>query len=88
MGLPAVEDYALTCVSLVANATSASYMIGTSVGNNTDNPPVVTGGESQSDAEATQFTFNLTDTQVGVQYWLKVSNRAPRITSMTLTYTK
>lgn len=86
LGLPVVQGLKLTQVSFMVNATSASYMVASEVGVTTSTPAVVSGGEAQSDAEATEFTFTLSGTQPGAQYWIKVANKAPRMKSMTLTY--
>ena len=88
LGLPTVPGYKLTKVFFVAQAIAAKYVIASEVGVGTAEPALVSGGEEQSDATATEFTFNLTDTQVEAQYWLKVANRSARITSMILTYVK
>lgn len=88
LGLPIVPKYKLTKVFFVAQAIAAKYVIASEVGVGTAEPTLVPGGGEQSDAAATEFTFNLTDTQVGAQYWLKVANKSARMTSMTLTYTK
>ena len=86
--MPTVPRYKLTKVFFVAQAIAAKYVIASEVGVGTAEPALVSGGEEQGDATATEFTFNLTDTQVEAQYWLKVANKSARITSMILTYVK
>ena len=88
LGFPVLADCALTKVAFTVNTTTATYSISTELGVGTADVILVSGGEGQSNSEATEFTFNLTGTQVGTQYWLKVAGKAPRMTSLTLTYVK
>lgn len=89
LGLPAVDGYKLIKVKFVIRAgTAAKYIISRNVTSDSETPEIVSGGEEQSNSGATEFTFNLTGTEAGVQYWLRGKSKAPRITSMTLTYAK
>lgn len=88
LGFPVVENRKLTKVVFTVNATSATYAVSNEVGTGSGAVTPVAGGEGQKDEAATEFTFNLTGTEAGTQYWLKVSGKAPRMTSMTLTYVK
>ena len=87
LGFPIVENRVLTQVVYTVNATSATYAVSPEVGVGSGAVTPVAGGEGQKDDTATEFTFNLTGTQAGTQYWLKVTGKAPRMTSITLTYT-
>ena len=86
LGFPIVENRVLTQVVYTVNATAATYAVSAEVGVGTAAVTPVAGGENQKDEAATEFTFNLTGTQAGTQYWLKVTGKAPRMTAMTLTY--
>ena len=86
LGFPVVENRVLTQVVYTVNATGATYAVSAEVGVGTAAVTPVAGGEAQKDEAATEFTFNLTGTQAGTQYWLKVTGKAPRMTAMTLTY--
>ena len=88
LGFPVVENRVLKQVVFTVNTTTATYTVSTEVGSGSGEVTPVAGGEGQKDAEATEFTFNLTGTEAGTQSWLKVSGKAPRMTSMTLTYVK
>ena len=89
LGFPVVEDYALTAVHFTVGANNgANYMITGAIAEGTADPVPVAGGETQSDSSATEFTFNLTDTAPGTQYWIKVWSKPSIMTSMTLTYSK
>ena len=89
LGFPVVEGYALTTVHYTIGANNgANYMITGAIAEGTADPVPVGGGETQSDSSATEFTFNLTDTVPGTQYWIKVWSKPSIMTSMTLTYSK
>ena len=88
LGFPIVENRVLTQVVFTVNATSATYAVSNEVGVSSGAVTPVAGGEGQKVDDATEFTFNLTGTEAGNQYWLKVTGKAPRMTSMTLTYVK
>ena len=88
LGFPVVENRVLTKVVFTVNATGATYAVSNEVGTGSEAVTPVAGGAGQKDEAATEFTFNLTGTEAGTQYWLKVSGKAPRMTSMTLTYVK
>ena len=88
LGFPIVEGRVLTQVVFTVNATAATYAVSNEVGVGSGAVTPVTGGDGQKVEDATEFTFNLTGTEAGTQYWLKVSGKAPRMTSMTLTYSK
>ena len=89
LGFPVVEGYALTTVHYTLGANNgANYMITGAIAEGTADPVPVGGGETQSDSSATEFTFNLTDTAPGTQYWIKVWSKPSIMTSMTLTYSK
>ena len=87
LGFPIVENRVLTQVVFTVNATAATYAVSPEVGVGSAAVTPVAGGENQKDEAATEFTFNLTGTQAGTQYWLKVTGKAPRMTAITLTYT-
>ena len=86
LGFPIVENRVLTQVVFTVNTTAATYAVSPEVGVGSAAVTPVAGGENQKDEAATEFTFNLTGTQAGTQYWLKVTGKAPRMTAMTLTY--
>ena len=88
LGFPIVEGRVLTQVVFTVNATAATYAVSNEVGVGSGAVTPVTGGDGQKVEDATEFTFNLKGTEAGTQYWLKVSGKAPRMTSMTLTYSK
>ena len=89
LGFPVVEGYALTTVHYTVGANNAAnYMITGAIAEGTADPVPVGGGETQSDSSATEFTFNLSDTAPGTQYWIKVWSKPSIMTSMTLTYSK
>ena len=89
LGFPVVDEYKLTKVEFAIKAgTKAVYLIATAVVSDTDAPDIVTGGDEQKDESKTEFTFELSDTTPGTQYWLRTRSTNPRVTSMTLTYVK
>ena len=89
LGFPVMEGYALTTVHYTVGANNAAnYMITGAIAEGTADPVPVGGGETQSDSSATEFTFNLSDTAPGTQYWIKVWSKPSIMTSMTLTYSK
>ena len=89
LGLPAVSEYKLIKVEFEIQAgTTSKYLIGTERTSDSETPGVVKGGEEQSDETKTKFIFELSETAPGAQYWLRCKSKAPRVTSMTLTYSK
>lgn len=87
LGLPAVPGRRLAQVVFTIQAgTPAKYLIGTEVTSDSETPGVVKGGEEQSDESKTEFTFNLSETTPGTQYWIRCKSKAPRVTGMKLTY--
>lgn len=91
LGLPVVEGYKLTkvvaTVLQTSNNTEARYLIVPEIGVGTASPPAVAGGEEQRGTDGV-YTFELSGTQVGAQYWFKVWGTSVALTSMTLTYEK
>ena len=91
LGLPVVEGYKLTkvvaTVLQTSNNTEARYLIVPEIGAGTANPTAVAGGEEQRGTDGV-YTFELSGTQVGAQYWFKVWGTSVALTSMTLTYEK
>ena len=89
LGFPVIEGYALTTVHYTLGSNNgANYMITGAIAEGTANPVPVGGGDTQTDSSATEFTFNLTDTVPGTQYWIKSWSKPSIMTSMTLTYSK
>ena len=87
LGFPVVSGRKLTKVEFkIKEGTTAKYLIATEVVSDTETPGIVAGGEEQTDEFKTEFTFELSDTTLGTQYWLRCKSKAPRVTSMTLTY--
>ena len=89
LGFPVVEGYALTSVQFTVGANNAAnYIITGRVAEETDTPVHMEGGEVQSNSNAKEFTFDLTNSESGTQYWMKVWNKPSVITSMTLIYSR
>ena len=89
IGFPVVEGRKLSKVTITLQATTAAaYMISAEIAEGATKPNPIAGGEEQTDEAATEFTFTLTETQVATQYWIKVYNKAPRLTGIQLTYSK
>ena len=87
LGLPSVPGRKLVKVEFTLLAsTEAKYVIGTEITSDSEDPGIVKGGEEQSDPEKTEFSFELSETAVNTQYWIRCKSKAPRVTSMTLTY--
>lgn len=87
LGFPVVSGRKLTKVEFkIKEGTTAKYLIATEVVSDSDTPGIVAGGEEQTDDSKTVFTFELSGTTPDTQYWLRCKSKAPRVTSMTLTY--
>lgn len=98
LGLPAIEDFSLSAVTITngSSAANSSRAIGVTsclakqdgTGENGQN--FVAGGETKpfTGAKGTSVTFNLSRTEAGTVYYIRNATIDTAISSITLTYTQ
>jgi hypothetical protein len=97
-GLPVIEGYCLTSVTVVngsskangSRAVGVTKVLAKQVGSTEDGQVFVAGGETKplSGATGTSVSFNLSGTEAGTMYYLRNATVETAISSMSLIYTK
>ena len=98
LGLPVIEGYCLTSVTVVngsskangSRAVGVTTVLAKQVGSTEDGQVFVAGGETKplSGAAGTSVSFNLSGTEAGTMYYLRNATVDTAISDITLIYTK
>ena len=86
VGLPAIEGYKLTKV-VASNSSGCSTATKVGISSSASQENYIDGGAIQTwSTTGSQYTYNLTSTEVNTMYYLYVTNKNAQIINLALTY--